>query len=51
MNSEIVKPGIMVLTGRENADVLDADVVVGWKCCKLLLKRCWSRGREKVDVA
>jgi hypothetical protein len=30
MNSKIVKSGMVVLTGRENADVTDADVAVGW---------------------
>jgi hypothetical protein len=30
MNSEMVKSGVMVLTGRENADVADADVAVGY---------------------
>jgi hypothetical protein len=28
MNSEIVKSGMMVLTGKEKADVADADVAV-----------------------
>jgi hypothetical protein len=28
INYEMVKSGIMVLTGRENADVADTDVVV-----------------------
>jgi hypothetical protein len=28
MNSEIIKSGMMVLTGRKNADMADADVVV-----------------------
>jgi hypothetical protein len=26
----MVKSGIVVLTGRENSDVTDADVTVGW---------------------
>jgi hypothetical protein len=30
MNSEIVKPEMVVLTGRENDDVSDADVLVYW---------------------
>jgi hypothetical protein len=30
MNSKIVMSRMVVLTGRENADVADADVVVGW---------------------
>jgi hypothetical protein len=30
MNSEIVKSGIVKLTGREKVDVADADVVVCW---------------------
>jgi hypothetical protein len=30
MNSEIVKSSMVVLTGWEKADVVDADVVVGW---------------------
>jgi hypothetical protein len=29
MNSKMVKSEMVVLTGRENADVTDADVVVG----------------------
>jgi hypothetical protein len=29
MNSKMVKSGMMVLTGRENADVVDADMAVG----------------------
>jgi hypothetical protein len=29
MNSEMVQSGMVVLTGRENADVADADVAVG----------------------
>jgi hypothetical protein len=31
LNFEIVKFGMVVLAGRENADVTDADVPVGWK--------------------
>jgi hypothetical protein len=31
LNSEMVKSGMVVLTGREKADVADADVLVGWK--------------------
>jgi len=27
----MVKSGIVMLTGREKADVTDADVAVGWK--------------------
>jgi hypothetical protein len=27
----MVKSGIVMLTGREKADVADADVAVGWK--------------------
>jgi hypothetical protein len=46
MNSEMVKSGMVVLTGREKADVAD---VVGW--CRLVLERWWSRWREKDDVA
>jgi hypothetical protein len=30
MNSKMVKSGMMVLTGRENAGVVDTDVVMGW---------------------
>jgi hypothetical protein len=30
MNSEIIKSEMVVLTGREKADMPDADVVVGW---------------------
>jgi hypothetical protein len=30
MNSKIVKSEMVVLTGREKADVTDADVAVGW---------------------
>jgi hypothetical protein len=49
INSEMVKSGMMVLTGRENIDIADTDVLcVG--CCRILLERWWSRGREKVDV-
>jgi hypothetical protein len=29
MNSKIVKSEIVVLTGREKTDVIDADIVVG----------------------
>jgi hypothetical protein len=42
INSEIVKPGIVVLTGREKAD---ADVAVA-RCCSLLLKPWWAREGE-----
>jgi hypothetical protein len=45
MNSEIVKTGMLVLTGREKVDVVDA---VSW--CRLLLERWWSRMREKAGV-
>jgi hypothetical protein len=31
LNSEMVKSRMMVLTGREKANVADADVAVGWK--------------------
>jgi hypothetical protein len=31
LNSKMVKSGMVVLTGREKADVTDADVLVGWK--------------------
>jgi hypothetical protein len=30
MNSEMVKFRMMMLTGREMTDVVDADVIVGW---------------------
>jgi hypothetical protein len=30
INSEMVKSGMVKLTGRENADVANADVRVGW---------------------
>jgi hypothetical protein len=30
MNSEIVKSGMMVLTGKEKAHIADADVAVSW---------------------
>jgi hypothetical protein len=30
MNSEIVKSGMVVLTGREKVNVTDTDVAVGW---------------------
>jgi hypothetical protein len=30
INSEIVKSEMVVLTGREKADVVDVDVTVGW---------------------
>jgi hypothetical protein len=40
MNSEM-----MVMTGRENDDVTNVDVIVSW-----MLKRWWSREREKTDV-
>jgi hypothetical protein len=30
MNSEMVKSGMVVLTGREKAHVDDADVAMGW---------------------
>jgi hypothetical protein len=30
MNSEMVKSRMMMLTGREMTDVVDADVTVGW---------------------
>jgi hypothetical protein len=29
MNSEMVKSGVVMLTGRENTDVADANVIVG----------------------
>jgi hypothetical protein len=50
MHSKMVKSGIVVLTGREKADVADADVVMAGSC-RLLLECWWSRGREKTDVA
>jgi hypothetical protein len=31
LNSKMVKSGMVVLTGREKADVTDADVLVCWK--------------------
>jgi hypothetical protein len=31
LNSEMVNSGMVVLIGRENTDVTDADVAVGWK--------------------
>jgi hypothetical protein len=31
LNSEIVKSGMVVLTGREKTNVTDADMAVGWK--------------------
>jgi hypothetical protein len=31
MNSKVVKSGMEMLTVRENADVVDADVFMGWK--------------------
>jgi hypothetical protein len=31
MNYKMVKSGMGMLTGRENADVTDADVTIGWK--------------------
>jgi hypothetical protein len=40
MNSEMV-----VMTERENDDVTNVDVTVSW-----MLKRWWSREREKADV-
>jgi hypothetical protein len=30
MNSEIVKSGMVVLTGRQKTDVTNTDVIVGW---------------------
>jgi hypothetical protein len=54
MNSEMVKYGMVMLTGREKTDITDADVTVGWMLvdwCRLLLDRWWLRGREKTDVA
>jgi hypothetical protein len=30
MNYEIVKSGMLVLTGREKTDVTDADMVIDW---------------------
>jgi hypothetical protein len=39
---------MVALTGREKAGMADVDVVIGW--CRLLLKRWWSRGREKIDM-
>jgi hypothetical protein len=30
MNSEIVKSGMVVLIGREKANIIDADVTVSW---------------------
>jgi hypothetical protein len=30
MNSKMIKSGMMVLTEREKADVVDADMAVGW---------------------
>ena len=31
LNSEMVKSGMVLLTGRERVDVADADVAMGWK--------------------
>jgi hypothetical protein len=31
LNSEIVKSGMVVLTGREKTNVTDADMAVDWK--------------------
>jgi hypothetical protein len=31
LNSKMVNSGMVVLTGREKADVTDTDVAVGWK--------------------
>ena len=31
LNYKMVKSGIVMLTGKEKADVADADVAVGWK--------------------
>jgi hypothetical protein len=45
INFEIVKSGMVVLTGREKADVTDANMTVGW-----MLEHCWLRGREKPGV-
>jgi hypothetical protein len=30
MNSEMVKSGMVVLTGREKADMVNADVAMSW---------------------
>jgi hypothetical protein len=30
MNSEIIKSGMVVLTGRKKADMADADVAIDW---------------------
>jgi hypothetical protein len=49
---EMVKSGVVVLTVRENADVVDADVAVGWMMYADV-GCCWSTGgreREKTDV-
>jgi hypothetical protein len=48
MNFEIVKSGMVVLTERENTDMIDADVVVGCKvqpAAEIVVAE-----KEKIDV-
>jgi hypothetical protein len=43
----MVKSVMVLLTVRENTDVTDVNVAIGWM---LLLERWWVKVREKTDM-
>jgi hypothetical protein len=47
MNFKMVKSEIVKLTVRENADVTDIDVVVGWMMWYRLLLERWCGGEKE----
>jgi hypothetical protein len=51
MNSKIVKSEMVVLTGRENTDIVDADVAMDWMLYTaagaLVVENNWCRSRPQ----